>query len=155
MVTVNSSPPEHNGRHFAEDICICIFVNEKFCILIWISLKFGPKGPFDNVWAFVQVMTWRQIGDKPLPEQMLIRCIYAALEGNELNSPYHISCSIGACNSYGITNISAPIALARNDWHVMISAAMRKVLCQNQVWRARTSIYHPQYLWVVISSPCP
>ena len=25
-----------------------ILVNEKFCILIKISLKFGPKGPIDN-----------------------------------------------------------------------------------------------------------
>ena len=30
----NSSPPEQNGRHFTDDIFICIFVNEKFCILI-------------------------------------------------------------------------------------------------------------------------
>ena len=26
----------------------CIFVNEKFCILIEISLKHVPKGPTDN-----------------------------------------------------------------------------------------------------------
>ena len=31
-----------------EDIFKCIFVNEKFCILIQISLKFVPKGPIDN-----------------------------------------------------------------------------------------------------------
>ena len=27
-------PPAQNGRHFADDIFSCIFVNEKFCILI-------------------------------------------------------------------------------------------------------------------------
>ena len=43
-----------------------------FCILIRISLNFVPKGPFDNEWALVQVMAWRRIGDKPLPEPMLI-----------------------------------------------------------------------------------
>ena len=32
----------------SDDIFKCIFVNEKFCILIKISLKFVPKGPFDN-----------------------------------------------------------------------------------------------------------
>ena len=44
----NSSPPGQNGRHFTKDIFICIFVNEMFCILIKISLKFVPKGPMDN-----------------------------------------------------------------------------------------------------------
>ena len=47
-VYVNSSSPGQNGRHFADDIFSCIFVNEKFCILIKISLKFVPKGPIDN-----------------------------------------------------------------------------------------------------------
>ena len=45
---INSSPRGQNGRHFADDIFICIFVNEKFDILIKISLKFVPKGPIDN-----------------------------------------------------------------------------------------------------------
>ena len=43
----NSFPPEQNGRHFPDDIFRCLFMNEKFCILIKISLKFGPKGPID------------------------------------------------------------------------------------------------------------
>ena len=45
---LNSSPPGQNGRHFADDIFRCIFVNEKLCILIRISLKFVPKGPNCN-----------------------------------------------------------------------------------------------------------
>ena len=46
---VNSSPPGQNGRHFAGDIFRCIFVNEKLCIVSYISLmKFVPKGPVDN-----------------------------------------------------------------------------------------------------------
>ena len=48
-----------------------IFLNEKMCILIKISLKFVPKGPIDNIPALVQIMVWRQIGDKPLSEPML------------------------------------------------------------------------------------
>ena len=44
-----------------------------FSILIQISLKFVPKGPIDNKWALDQVMAWRRIGDKPLPEPMLIQ----------------------------------------------------------------------------------
>ena len=51
--SVNSTPPGQNGRHFVDDILWCIFVNEKFCILIKISLKFVPKGPIDNNPALV------------------------------------------------------------------------------------------------------
>ena len=40
-------------RHFADDIFKHIFVNEKFCILIKISLKFVRRGPIDNNQALV------------------------------------------------------------------------------------------------------
>ena len=52
-IAFNSSPPGQNGRHFSDDISRCIFVNEKFCILIKISLSFVPKGPIDNNPALV------------------------------------------------------------------------------------------------------
>ena len=42
FVLVNSSPPGQNGRHLADDIFRLIFMNEKSCILIKISLKFVP-----------------------------------------------------------------------------------------------------------------
>ena len=57
----------------ADDIFKCIFVNEKFCILIKISLNFVLKGPIDNKAALVQVMAWRRTGDKSLPERMLMQ----------------------------------------------------------------------------------
>ena len=44
----NPSPLGQNGRRFADDVFRCIFVNEKFCILLKISLKYIPKGPIDN-----------------------------------------------------------------------------------------------------------
>ena len=72
-VQVNSSPPGQNGRHFADGIFKCIFLNEKCCILIRISFNVDPKGPINNKWALVQVMVGRWIGDKPLPEPMLIQ----------------------------------------------------------------------------------
>ena len=50
---LNSSPTGQNGCHYADDIFRCNFVNEKFCILIEISLKFVPKGPIDNNPALV------------------------------------------------------------------------------------------------------
>ena len=52
---INSSPPGQNGRHFADDIFGCIFLNEKFYILMLfvISLKFVPEGPIDNILALI------------------------------------------------------------------------------------------------------
>ena len=46
---------------------------EKFCISIWISLKFVPKGQINNIPALVYIMAWHQIGDKSLSEPMLTR----------------------------------------------------------------------------------
>ena len=55
----------------ADDVCRCIFVKEKFCTLIRISLKFVAKGPIDNNPALVQIMAWHRIGKKSLFEPML------------------------------------------------------------------------------------
>ena len=55
----------------ADDIFKCIFLNENDRISIQTSLKFIPRSPIDNNPALVQVMAWRRIGDKPLPELML------------------------------------------------------------------------------------
>ena len=60
-----------NGCHFADHIFKHIFINENFCILILISLKFVPNGPIENKPALLLVMAWHRIGDKPLPEAML------------------------------------------------------------------------------------
>ena len=49
------------------------FLNENVWISIEISLKFIPKSPISNILAFVQIMAWRRIGDKPLFEPMLTR----------------------------------------------------------------------------------
>ena len=59
------------GAILTDDNFKYIFLNEKFCILIRISLKFLPKGPIDNKQALVQVMAWHWIGDNPLSEPML------------------------------------------------------------------------------------
>ena len=64
-------PPGQNGRHFANVIFRCIVVNEKFWILIKISLKLVPKSPIDNIPALVKIMAWCRIGDKSLSETML------------------------------------------------------------------------------------
>ena len=81
-----SSPPGQNGPHFPDDIFKCIFMNEKFRILIQISLKFVPKGAINNIVALVQIMAlaliWQQaiiwINAQPIHWR-----IYAALGGDE------------------------------------------------------------------------
>ena len=65
--------PRQNGRHFAEDIFKCIFLNENVWIPIKISLKFVPQGPINNIPALVQIMAWRRPGDKPLSGPMMVR----------------------------------------------------------------------------------
>ena len=70
--TINTLRPRQNGRHFADDILKCIFLNENVYISIEISLKFVPKGPINTIPALVQIMAWRRPGDKPLSESMMV-----------------------------------------------------------------------------------
>ena len=53
ILYLNSSTPEQNGRHFADDVVKCIFMNEKFFILNRLSLKFVPEGVINNIAALV------------------------------------------------------------------------------------------------------
>ena len=62
FIVCNSSPPGRNGRHFADDICKCIFLNENVLLSIKIPLKFIPNGPISNIPALVQIMAWRRPG---------------------------------------------------------------------------------------------
>ena len=69
---VNTLRPRQDGRHFADDIFKCIFLNENVWIPIKISLKLVSKGPINNIPAMVQIMAWRRPGDKPLSEPMVV-----------------------------------------------------------------------------------
>ena len=51
-ISINSSSPRQNGRHFTDDIFKRNYLNKKFRFLTKISLKF-PKGPIDNNQALV------------------------------------------------------------------------------------------------------
>ena len=48
-----TNPPGQNGPHFADDIFINIFMNERYYILVKILFMFVPKGPVDNNPALV------------------------------------------------------------------------------------------------------
>ena len=69
---INTLRPRQNGRHFADDVFKCIFLNENVWILLKISLKFVSMGPINNIPLLVQVMAWRWPGNKPLSEPMLV-----------------------------------------------------------------------------------
>ena len=73
IIKINSLRQRQNGRHFADDIFKCIFLNENVWIPITISLKFVLKDPINNIPALVQIMAWRRPGDKPLSEPMMVR----------------------------------------------------------------------------------
>ena len=70
---INTLRLRQDGRHFPVDIFKCILMNENKIISIQISLKFVPKVPINNIPVFVQIMTWRRPGDKPLSEPMVVR----------------------------------------------------------------------------------
>ena len=70
---VNTLSLRQNGRHFAEDIFKCIFLNENVWILISISLKYMfPKYPINIIPALVQIMACSLSGGRPLSEPMLV-----------------------------------------------------------------------------------
>ena len=68
---LNTLRPRQNGRHFADDIFKCIFLNENAWISLKISLKFVRKVRINNIPALVRIMAWRRPGDKPLSEPMV------------------------------------------------------------------------------------
>ena len=75
--------PRQYGRRFTNDVFKCLFLNEKFGILIQISLQFVPNGPINNIPALVQIMAWRLPGDKPLSEPMLTQFTDAYMRHQE------------------------------------------------------------------------
>ena len=87
IIYFNSSPPGQNGHHFANNIFWCIYMNEKFCVLTKISLKFVPEGPIDNKPSIgldngLATNRWQAI---IYPNVDPVHwCIYAAPGGDEL-----------------------------------------------------------------------
>ena len=69
---INTLRPRQNGRHFADDMFKCIFLNENVWIPIEIALKFVPKSSINNNPTLFQIMARRRPGDKPLSEPMMV-----------------------------------------------------------------------------------
>ena len=102
--------PEQNGQHFADNIKL----NEKFCILIEISLKFVTNGPKPSL---PLVMAWCRTSDKPFPEPMLtnidvaIWCHYRPqwVKPSSLSSNNLVSTMLGGRfkNAFELLNLRA------------------------------------------------
>ena len=60
-----------NGSHLVDAIYTCIFLNENIGISLKSLIKFISKVSVDNSSVLVQVMTWSQTEDKPLPKPMM------------------------------------------------------------------------------------
>ena len=64
-------PLDKMAAFLADEFFKRIFLNENDRFPIRVSLTFVPRSPIDDKSALVQVIAWRRIGDKPLPEPMV------------------------------------------------------------------------------------
>ena len=72
QISSNTLRARQNGRHFADDIFKCIFLNENVWFSIKISSKFVPEGIVNNTPPLVQIMARCHPGDKPLSPPMKV-----------------------------------------------------------------------------------
>ena len=68
LARINSLRAWQDGRHFPDVIFKDVLFNEIVKGSINDSLKFVPKGPFDNIPAMVQIMAWRHHITQKLPK---------------------------------------------------------------------------------------
>ena len=73
VLALNTLRPRQNGRHFADDIYKCIFLNENVWDSIKIPMKLVHKDPNNSIPSLVQIMAWRRPGDRPLSEPIMVR----------------------------------------------------------------------------------
>ena len=72
-------------KHWSQDKMAAIFqttFSNTFSWMKFVSLKFIPEGPINNIPALVQKMAWHWPGDKPLSEPKMLSLlthIYASL----------------------------------------------------------------------------
>ena len=69
---LNTLRPRQNGRHFADDIFKCIFLNRNWWISPKISLNFVPEVRINNIPVLIQIMAWCRSGDKPISGRMMV-----------------------------------------------------------------------------------
>ena len=92
--TINTLRPRQDGRPFPDDMFKCIFLKENAWILLNISLNFVDEVRINNIPALVQIMAWRQPGDKPLSEPMMVSLLthICVTRPQRINYPEGTSC---------------------------------------------------------------
>ena len=92
--------------------------------------------------ALIQVMTWRRIGDKPLPEPMMIMCIRSVLTWIQYS---HITLS-----SLWSVSLAAPDLshYSTQSYRFNKISLMRCVI--NVFWISRYSIFQPSVYFVAV-----
>ena len=75
IAKLNTLRLKQNGRHFADNIFECIFMNENLWISLKTSLKFVPKVRINNIPTLVPIMAWHLVGAKPLSEPMMFNLL--------------------------------------------------------------------------------
>ena len=121
----NQSAPGQNGRHFADGIFTCIFLNKNIWISIKISLKCVPKGPMNNKSALIQLMAWRRTGDMPLSEPMPTRftAAYMRHQGSWVNKLIvSVTCEFSILSTYFCykVHISSPYNVFCYQWPLLL-----------------------------------
>ena len=146
----NRLRPRQNGRHFADDIFKCIFLNENVWIPIKISLKFVPQGPINNIPALVQKMAWRRPGDKPSSGPMMVRlpthiCV---------TRPQWVNCHCNYCTATAYRPQRVSIPLSKTSISPDESCT-RIALCAVSLWLGNRRVefthnFQSYFIWEII-----
>ena len=115
---VNTLRPRQDGRHFADDIFKCIFLNENFLIAIKISLKFVPKGPINNIptigsdngFSRRQAIIWTNVSYL-MTHICVTRPQWVKIRGTSLREELHTHTSPSECRPSG-------------EWHLNVTACI-------------------------------
>ena len=134
---VNTLRPRQNGRHFADDIFKCIFLNENAWISLKISLKFVPKVRINNIPALVQIMAWRRPGDKPLSEPMMDNLLtHISVTRPQWVKQWHLRPIINIFVFMNVHDHCSHLQHALN-WQNMFSM-LNSLRSSDTIWRCRT-----------------
>ena len=127
---VNTFRPRQNGRHFADDIFKCIFLDENVWIPIEISLKFVPKGSINNNPSLFQIMAWRRPGDKLLSEPMIVSLLTHIWRGGYPGCFFHYESNHCCSNDKTVNRIIIP----RQRWKRYFECNISCKWCWGYSW---------------------
>ena len=135
---INTLRPRQDVRHFADDICKCIFLDENVWIPIKISLTFMPKGPINNIPTLVQIMAWRRPGDKPLCEPMIVTLLTHKCVTRPQWVKHYPSVLVWRPSSRGLRRkpiASVNVVKLRGKYYWKMKPAQRQTILQRRLWQ--------------------